>query len=832
MSFKPSFNFGSKNNSNEEDDEYSFGGSSLDPTSQFSHTQHLKQPLVGAQKVSNPYLPPQTGRIGGITNRQSDGRLMTAQGTIIGKDGQRPMTSVRAVGYSSNKKSFDPLQQHRGPAPPLEEKSDSSPEEQAKKKERKVHDLVEKSAAAAHNGDSVMALERAKEAGKKEKQLCKFREKHGLSEGINLDLTYSVCFNLASMFHMNKMYGEALNTYQLIVKNKQYPQAGRLRVNMGNIYYEQKKYANAIKMYRMAMDQIPNTSKEIRFKIRRNIGVCSLRQGNFADAIDNFETVLENAKPEDTGFSDFLTPFNLLVCYYAVGDSNKMKRTFTRLISVPLPGSTDEDEEEEKSREEDTHEHKERDPLRVEVVKRQKSAKRLILIGAKLIAPYIDPREWVSGYEWLIESLKQDYPVIASEMEIKKAVTYLRMKQFDKAIEVFKSFEKKDHALKAKAATNLSFLYFLEQKNQLADKYANLAVRYDRYNAKALVNKGNCLYASGEYEKAKELYLESIGVEADCVEAIYNLGLVNKKIGVLNESLQAFEKLHTIVPDSPEVIYQIANLYDLNGDIKQAIEWFKILLTSVPSDPGAQSRLGQIYTKDNEESDAFHHHNESYRYYPVNLDVISWLGVWFVKSEMYEKAIHFFQRAAEIQPKEVKWRLMVTSCYRRMGQYQEALELYEKIHSDYPENLECLRYLVAICKDLGHKYDHYQQSLAKLERAAAAKTGGGLAGGILTQMNPQQQQQQGGGGRGGGRGGGHQTGPEHGGGGGGRRQQQQMPPPIREESNEQNNNNSNQQKPRNFEATGQHGNLQSQRRKNNLDDSDEFDDADIDDLLA
>ena len=65
-----------------------------------------------------------------------------------------------------------------------------------------------------------------------------------------------------------------------------------------------------------------------------------------------------------------------------------------------------------------------------------------------------------------------------------------------------------------------------------------------------------------------------------------------------------------------------------------------------------------------------------------------------------------------------------------------------------------------------------------------------------------------------------------------RQQQQQMPPPIREESNEQNNNNSNQQKPRNFEATGQHGNLQSQRRKNNLDDSDEFDDADIDDLLA
>lgn len=38
---------------------------------------------------------------------------------------------------------------------------------------------------------------------------------------------------------------------------------------------------------------------------------------------------------------------------------------------------------------------------------------------------------------------------------------------------------------------------------------------------------------------------------------------------------------------------------------------------------------------------------------------------------------------------KVKWRLMVTSCYRRMGNYQKALELYEKIHSDYPDNLEC-----------------------------------------------------------------------------------------------------------------------------------------------
>ena len=96
-------------------------------------------------------------------------------------------------------------------------------------------------------------------------------------------------------------------------------------------------------------------------------------------------------------------------------------------------------------------------------------------------------------------------------------------------------------------------------------------------------------------------------------------------MGSLNEALQAFEKLHSIIPNSPEVIYQIANLYDLLLNFRQSTKWFNILITRVPTDPHVLSRLGQIFNKDDDESQAFHYHYESYRYYPVNLDVISWL---------------------------------------------------------------------------------------------------------------------------------------------------------------------------------------------------------------
>lgn len=321
-----------------------------------------------------------------------------------------------------------------------------------------------------------------------------------------------------------------------------------------------------------------------------------------------------------------------------------------------------------------------------------------------------------------VHSDKQGFPHISMEMEIAKGIAFLKRRQIAEAIEVFKGFEKKDSGCLDQAATNLSFLYFLEGDLKNSEKYADLAVKKDRYNAKALVNKANYLYVKGDLESAKELYLEAIGVEADCVEAIYNLGLTNKRLNNPSDALQAFKKLHRIVPKDPQVIYHIGNLYEALNDNIQAAHWFTTLHGMVPSDPKVLARLGQLYTKEDDETQAFHNFSDSYNCYPVNMEVISWLGVWYVKSELYEDAIQFFERAAEIEPAEVKWQLMVASCYRRMNNLQMAAVLYKKIHRQDPDNIECLRYLCAISKDNNERdYEEYSKLLRKAERNLQSK---------------------------------------------------------------------------------------------------------------
>ena len=463
---------------------------------------------------------------------------MTSTGQRAGDNG-RPMTSINGTGYSSsnpnpnNAFDFTGTGVDRGPAPPLAEIADNGPEAKAKVMERLVNKLLEESAAASlpdENNDYSLAYEKADAAVKKERQLCKHREMHNLMDQINLDLTYAVCFNMALVHEKREMYSEAINTYGLIVKNKQYSNSGRLRVNIGNLYFKQKQFLQAVRMYRIALDQLQdNQNKDLRLKIQTNIGKALIRAGQYREASEAFTEVLSS------GHEDLSAAFNLVVCRYAIGKVEEMQSAFKQMLNIPVEDPVDDDDDD------DAHAQveKRKDPLTKYLLKKRARCMKMIQTASQLLAPVISKDNWEEGYDWVIVNLQQRYPNISSELEIQKAVTYLKMKRFKEAITMLKAFEKRDRRLMAKAATNLSFLYFLDGPDtKSAVKYADMAVKNQRYNAKALVNRGNCCFAMNDLERAKEVYLEAIGVESDCIEAIYNLGLINKQMGTLKEALQ------------------------------------------------------------------------------------------------------------------------------------------------------------------------------------------------------------------------------------------------------------------------------------------------------
>jgi intraflagellar transport protein 88 len=284
------------------------------------------------------------------------------------------------------------------------------------------------------------------------------------------------------------------------------------------------------------------------------------------------------------------------------------------------------------------------------------------MLAARLVAAR-NEQDWQESFEFVFQQLKKSrFPEGSGEFEISYALAHLNHRNAAKAIEMLCQIRKKDPQLMALAATNLSFLYYLERDYENASNYADLALQHDRNNAQALVNKGNCLMQLGREEEARAKFLDALNAQADCVEALYNLGLVSNLTGAYEDALRIFQKLNQQLPMSPDVVVALADCAEKLGNIPQTIDYLHLLLTIIPSDPGVWRRLGAIWDRDGNEIQAFHCYSESFKFCPSDLDVTTWLGAYFRRHQLWNNALKYFERAADLAPKEPRYPLMVASC--------------------------------------------------------------------------------------------------------------------------------------------------------------------------
>jgi tetratricopeptide (TPR) repeat protein len=85
------------------------------------------------------------------------------------------------------------------------------------------------------------------------------------------------------------------------------------------------------------------------------------------------------------------------------------------------------------------------------------------------------------------------------------------------------------------------------------------------------------------------------------------------------------------------VLYQVADLHALLGNDDQSVEWFVQLIGRVPNDAGVLRRLGELCDQMGDRTQAFHYFYDSFRNYPNNVDVIEWLGTYYVEAHYLEK---------------------------------------------------------------------------------------------------------------------------------------------------------------------------------------------------
>jgi intraflagellar transport protein 88 len=642
------------------------------------------------------------------------------------------MSSRKGTGYSSGntttsggKKVISPLDHMADTFAQFLKDTKDAPENRIKQFKKSIMAAIQESSNRLARHDSAQeALAMAKEAETELKNLQDFITSKSIDDSDFKTLKQTVMLQLADAYKENTMWEDALSRYQRLEKDRDFANLHIIYLEIGNIHTATQKYTDAIKYYEMGINHLKTDTTRLLARFHQCCGVCHVHMGDYHKALSAFETAMKHEPSVKTGY-------NLVLCHSVLSSMEELKEAFVRLLGVkPVMPISDQVES---------------DVLGTQLHIERREQVRLVMLASRLVAQKSEA-DWQQSHEFVLQELKRSkYPEAAGEFEIAYSLAYLNHRDAAKAIEMLRQIRKKDISLMTLAATNLSFLYFLEQNYADADKYAGIALAYDKYNAQALVNQGNCYMQAGREDDARDQYLEAIGVEADCVEALYNFGIVSKHMGAYEEALQVLDKLSHIVPKSPEVAFEISDCYNKMGLVPQAIDCLHRLLNLLPSDPAIWHRLGAIWDRDGNETQAFHCYSESYKYCPSDIEVISWLGGYYRRHQQFENALRFFERASAIAPKEARYPMLVASCYRSMDCKQEALDVYERVIQMDSSNIACLQQLVKLTTEMGlsAKADHYQKIHAEMverqqqieseELAAQADArgtglGGGLAG--------------------------------------------------------------------------------------------------------
>ncbi|HNY16047.1 MAG TPA: tetratricopeptide repeat protein, partial [Treponemataceae bacterium] len=156
-----------------------------------------------------------------------------------------------------------------------------------------------------------------------------------------------------------------------------------------------------------------------------------------------------------------------------------------------------------------------------------------------------------------------------------------------------------------------SKIYADQQKGELALQDLKEAVRLDPQNYLYAYDLGKMYYLQKRYADAKQCFTTVTKLAPKFEPAFFNLGLTNKALGSVDESLAAFRQATVIKTDYTRAYIEIARLLDRKGDSAGAINAYGAALKIEPSNVSALREMAALYSKNRKFAEAERYFREA-----------------------------------------------------------------------------------------------------------------------------------------------------------------------------------------------------------------------------
>ncbi|HHI94457.1 MAG TPA: tetratricopeptide repeat protein [Gammaproteobacteria bacterium] len=510
---------------------------------------------------------------------------------------------------------------------------------------RKANPLYEKAARAVSNKNWQAA----------EKIYLQILQEQPTSQAFN---------DLGVLYYNQKKYKQALEQFdKALAQPRIYVNA---YVNRGLVYTRLKQFDKAEADYRAAIKKVP-----YHYQAHLNLGVVLIKAEKYPDAV----TVLKKTSTLAGGSRKAKALYNLAIAYRGMGREKYAAARKVLLAAIRIRPNYIEARFALAALEENTAEG------RAKAL--EQYLKVLDLNPQYPLAYFRIAQLKAAGKD--IKAAQQNYlKAIQYNPNYTKArynlgLLYLSSKKWSDARNQFEQILQRGGIGKKETARvhfQLGRAAYGEKDYETAlNEYDKaLALRKGRY-VKALLNKGLTYRAQKRYEKAIATYQQVLELDKEYPQAWYNLGLAYQRDKKYEQAEEALKKALKYKKNYASAWFNLGVLYRKQGRFDESIEAYKAALKIKPNYRKAKLNLAVRYAQKNQFQQAIVLYRDVLK--QDDRYVTAWinLGIAQFSLKQNNEASSSLTRALELQPNSVKAKQYLSRIMIANRQYAEAIDL-------------------------------------------------------------------------------------------------------------------------------------------------------------
>jgi len=221
--------------------------------------------------------------------------------------------------------------------------------------------------------------------------------------------------------------------------------------------------------------------------------------------------------------------------------------------------------------------------------------------------------------------------------------------------------------------------------NTAAEQSARAALRYSPTDMRALETLADVFAANFKYREAFHSYMTVWQNAGYSDELARKIGVALSLDGKFREAKDFFEAVAAKQPNNGELLYRLTEVYCELGDIKQANAMLSRFGGGSQNLVWREAAQGRIYEAQNDADLAMTTYTAAYTVNAKNAQVNLALARLHFKQTDFNSAIEFLNNANALEPINVQSLVLMAKANQELGNYTDAIGIYERILSCNPK---------------------------------------------------------------------------------------------------------------------------------------------------